>query len=162
MSNERSTRPSVSTTIGTTCIDPPPCRVQPSGCATTRNLSVAKGARVEVKREVVLRAEPEQVWAALTDPERLSEWFANHVELDARPGGEGVFRWDDGEVRVAHVEEVVPGERLGFRWSDGDGAESTVTIELEDGDGGTRRRVVETASPRARARRRRSWRPSSR
>ena len=68
------------------------------------------------------------------------------VELDARPGGEGVFRWDDGEVRVAHVEEVVPGERLGFRWSDGDGAESTVTIDLEDIDGGTRLRVVETPS----------------
>jgi uncharacterized protein YndB with AHSA1/START domain len=111
-----------------------------------RNLSVAKGATVEVTREVVLPAEPEQVWEALTDPERLGEWFANDVELDARPGGEGVFRWDDGDVRVAHVEEVVPGERLGFRWSDGDGAESTVTIELEDVDGGTRLRVVETPS----------------
>jgi uncharacterized protein YndB with AHSA1/START domain len=88
-----------------------------------RNLSVAKGATVEVTREVVLPAEPEQVWEALTDPERLGEWFANDVELDARPGGEGVFRWDDG-----------------------DGAESTVTIELEDVDGGTRLRVVETPS----------------
>jgi len=102
---------------------------------------------VEVTREVVLPAEPEQVWEALTDPERLGEWFANDVELDARPGGEGVFRWDDGAVRVARVEEVVPGERLGFRWSDGEGAESRVTIDLEDADGGTRLRVVETPSP---------------
>ena len=102
---------------------------------------------MEVTREVVLPAEPEQVWEALTDPERLGEWFANDVELDARPGGEGVFRWDDGAVRVARVEEVVPGERLGFRWSDGEGAESRVTIDLEDADGGTRLRVVETPSP---------------
>ena len=102
---------------------------------------------MEVAREVVLPAEPDEVWEALTDPERLGEWFANDVELDPRPGGEGVFRWDDGEVRVARVEEVVPGERFGFRWSDRDGGESLVTIDLEAADGATRLRVVETPSP---------------
>ena len=101
---------------------------------------------MEVTREIVLPAEPAQVWEALTDAEQLEEWFANDVELDPVPGGDGEFRWDDGEVRVAHVEEVVPGERLGFRWSDGEGAESRVTIDLEAVEGGTRLRVVETPS----------------
>jgi len=100
---------------------------------------------VEVVREVVLPAEPDEVWEALTDAERLAEWFANDVELDARPGGKGVFRWDDGETRHARVEEVVPGERFGFRWSDGED-ESRVTIALEQVDEGTRLRVVETPS----------------
>jgi uncharacterized protein YndB with AHSA1/START domain len=102
---------------------------------------------MDVEREIVVPEPPDEVWEALTEPERLEEWFATEVELDARPGGEGVFRWDDGAVRVARIEEVVPGERLGFRWSDGDGAESRVTIDLADADGGTRLRVVETPSP---------------
>ena len=36
---------------------------------------------MEVKREIVLPAEPDEVWSALTDSERLEEWFANDVEL---------------------------------------------------------------------------------
>ena len=101
---------------------------------------------MEVTREIVLPAAPEEVWEALTDPERLSEWFANDVEFDARPGGRGVFRWDDGETRHATVDELVPGERLGFAWTDGNGAESHVTIALEEAEQGTRLLVVETPS----------------
>ena len=78
---------------------------------------------MEVKREVVLPAARDEVWAALTEAERLEEWFANEVELDVRPGGSGVFRWGDGSVREAIVEEVDPERRLGFRWREADGEE---------------------------------------
>ena len=94
---------------------------------------------MEVKREVVLPAERDDVWSALTDPERLQDWFANEVELDLEPGGEGVFRWDDGDERHAVVEEVVPGRRFAFTWD-----ESHVAIELDEVDGGTRVVVTET------------------
>ena len=94
---------------------------------------------MNVTREIELESPPEEVWDALTDPERLEEWFANDVELDAEPGGEGVFRWDDGEVRHAVVEEVVPLERFAFTW---DG--SRVVIELEAVAVGTRVTVVES------------------
>ena len=66
---------------------------------------------MEIVREVVFPAPPEEVWEALTEPERLEEWFANDVELDVRPGGAGVFRWDDGEVAFT-LEEVPEGTRL--------------------------------------------------
>jgi uncharacterized protein YndB with AHSA1/START domain len=85
---------------------------------------------VEVTREVVLEAPVEEVWEALTDPEQLEEWFANDVELDLEPGGDGVFRWDDGEERHAVVEEDDEGR---------------VEIELEEVEGGTRLLVTETA-----------------
>ena len=94
---------------------------------------------MEVRREIVLPAEPDEVWEALTEPERLEEWFANDVELDAVPGGEGVFRWDDGEERHALVEEVEPGRRFAFTWDD-----SRVSIDLEEAEGGTRVVVTET------------------
>ena len=96
-----------------------------------------------VERELELEAPREEVWRALTEPERLREWLANDVELDLRPGGEGRFGWDDGEERRALVQVVEPEERLVLDWWDGEDV-STVTLELEDADPGTRLTVTET------------------
>jgi uncharacterized protein YndB with AHSA1/START domain len=101
---------------------------------------------VKVEREVLLDAPPDEVWEALTDPERLEEWFANDVELDLERG-EGTFRWDDGDVRHAVVEEVDPTRRLAIRWWDPAGPEeSEVTFTLVAIPTGTRLVVTETAS----------------
>ena len=97
---------------------------------------------MEVTREIVLDEEPGEVWEALTDPERLEQWFAPEVELDARPGGVGVFRWGNGEERAATVEEVDPERLLTLRWED-DGGE--VEFTLEEVDDGTRLVVRETS-----------------
>jgi uncharacterized protein YndB with AHSA1/START domain len=96
---------------------------------------------MEVEREIVLESPPDEVWPALTEPEQLEEWFANEVELDARPGGEGVFRWQNGEERRATIVEVEPGRRLELRWDDA----GSVELTLEELDGGTRLIVRETA-----------------
>jgi len=93
-----------------------------------------------VTREIVFPVPPDEVWEALTDPEQLEEWFANDVELDAREGGEGVFRWDDGEERHATVVEAAPGERLVLDWDE----EGTVELTLEEVEEGTRLRVRES------------------
>src|SRR4051812_50102756 len=89
---------------------------------------------MEVEREIVVPEAPEEVWEALTEPERLEEWFATEVELDARPGGEGVFRWGDGEERRALVREAEPEERLVLGW-EGEGQGGR---EVGGVDGGTR------------------------
>jgi uncharacterized protein YndB with AHSA1/START domain len=99
---------------------------------------------VEITRELVLPAPADEVWEALTDPDRLAEWFANDVELDLRTGGLGVFRWDNGEIRRAVVEEVDPPRRFGFRWTDDD-ADSEVLFELDEIPDGTRVTVRETS-----------------
>ena len=96
---------------------------------------------MEVEREVVFPAPPEEGWEALTEPERLEEWFANEVELDVRPGGTGRFRWDDGDERCAVVREVEPGERLVLDWDD----EGRVVFTLEEVPEGTRISVREVS-----------------
>ena len=96
---------------------------------------------MEVEREITFPAEPAEVWEALTDPERLEEWFANEVSLDARPGGRGVFRWDDGEERRATVAAVEPERRLALEFDD----EGSVELTLEPCVAGTRVVVVESA-----------------
>jgi uncharacterized protein YndB with AHSA1/START domain len=94
-----------------------------------------------IRREIVLDAPREEVWEALTDPERLADWFANDVELDLRPGGGARFRWSNGEERHATVTEVEPEERLAFAWDD----DGEVELTLADDEDGTRLTVVETA-----------------
>jgi uncharacterized protein YndB with AHSA1/START domain len=95
---------------------------------------------VEVTREIVVPASPDEVWDALTDPEQLEEWFANDVELDPRPGGDGVFRWGDGDERHATVLVVEPRERLVLDWDD----EGEVEFTLEEVEEGTRLLVRES------------------
>ena len=96
---------------------------------------------MEIEREIVLPVSPDEAWEALTEPEQLEGWFANEVELDARPGGAGVFRWDDGDVRHAVVEAVEQTERLVLRWDD----DGVVELTLDEHPDGTRVRVRETA-----------------
>jgi len=107
--------------------------------------------QTSVRREIVFPEPRESVWRALTEAERLEEWFANEVELDVRPGGSGVFRWGDGSVREAIVEEVDPERRLGFRWRDteGDEPETLVELTLEEDEAGTRLVVTETPAESA-------------
>lgn len=97
---------------------------------------------MEVTREIVFPAPTDEVWEALTDAAQLEEWFANDVEFDPREGGEGIFRWDDGEERHATVVEAEPGERLVLDWDD----EGTVELTLEEVEEGTRL-VVRESTP---------------
>lgn len=95
---------------------------------------------MEVTREIVFPVGPDEVWEALTDPEQLEEWFANDVELDPREGGEGIFRWGDGEERRARVLVAEPGERLVLDWDE----EGEVEFTLEEIEEGTRLLVRES------------------
>jgi uncharacterized protein YndB with AHSA1/START domain len=94
-----------------------------------------------IRREIVLPAPREDVWEALTEPERLEDWFANDVDLDLRPGGGAIFRWSNGEERHATVTEVDPERRLAFEWE----GEGEVSLTLADDVDGTRLTVVESS-----------------
>ena len=96
---------------------------------------------MDITREIELDSPPDEVWEALTDEDKLAEWFANDVELDPRPGGAGVFRWDDGEERQATVVVAEPGERLVLDWDE----EGEVEFTLEEVEDGTRLLVRETS-----------------
>lgn len=96
---------------------------------------------MEITREIVLPTTREDAWDALTDPDRLEEWFANAVSLDLREGGAAVFRWDDGEVRRGAVETVREEELLVLRFDD----DSVVELTLTEAAGGTAVHVRETA-----------------
>jgi uncharacterized protein YndB with AHSA1/START domain len=95
-----------------------------------------------------LKASPEAVYAAWTDPEKIVRWFGpdtgpvKQAETDLRVGGRYfvIFNTEDGEQH--HVSgvyrEVVPDEKLVFTWTwrTLPERESVVTILIKpDGSG---------------------------
>jgi uncharacterized protein YndB with AHSA1/START domain len=40
-------------------------------------------------------ASRDRVWRALTEEERIAEWWGSYVSLEARPGGRLTERWTD-------------------------------------------------------------------
>ena len=106
-----------------------------------------------IEREITIAAPIERVWAVLTEPDLLSQWFSQHkpAEVDLRPGG--VLRLSHGEgydypTRLVRVE---PPTHLAYRWASAypgeDATEDNSTLvefTLTTVDGGTRLRVAES------------------
>jgi len=73
-----------------------------------------------------IKASPERVWAAITQPDLMLQWWGPDagptlsVVADVRPGGRFsvVFRLLNGEEHnpTGIYREVVPGRRLVFTW----------------------------------------------
>jgi uncharacterized protein YndB with AHSA1/START domain len=114
----------------------------------------------EVRRSVENPASPEAVWAALTDPERLSAWVGGEVDLDPFPGGQIAVQ-EDGRLRRGVIVDLEPlrhfeirwlprSTRLGFHWGPddepaGSGGALEFTLTPVPERGATRLTVVERA-----------------
>jgi uncharacterized protein YndB with AHSA1/START domain len=110
--------------------------------------NLAARPSLTLKRRI--KATPEKVYAAWTDPQKLIQWFRTsrivpsslRAETDLRAGGRYrfSFKHDDGEYfEVGGVyREVVPNVRLVFTWAwhSTPERESLVTISIKaEGDG---------------------------
>ncbi|MBS1864253.1 MAG: SRPBCC domain-containing protein [Actinobacteria bacterium] len=49
-----------------------------------------------IEREVRIEAPVETVWSIVTEPEQIARWFASSAEVDLRPGGDLLFKFDSG------------------------------------------------------------------
>jgi uncharacterized protein YndB with AHSA1/START domain len=58
----------------------------------------------------------EVVWRTITEPDQISQWFADRVELEVKPGGRGYMGFGDQGGPVV-VEAVDPLTRFSFRWN---------------------------------------------
>jgi uncharacterized protein YndB with AHSA1/START domain len=100
---------------------------------------------MKVQRSVVLPAPPEEVWPALTEPDRLGGWLDAEVELDSRQGGRVVVVDEVGE-RWGTVEWFEPFRMLVLRlWEKSDRLSgSRVEFTLDGVEEGTLLTVVES------------------
>ena len=112
-----------------------------------------------------IKATPAKVWAAITEPELMMQWWGPDAGptlsavADVRPGGRFsvVFRLLNGDEHnpTGIYRELVPEKKLVFTWEwpGMPERESLVTFLLEPLDGGTELTLIHERLPDEEARR---------
>jgi len=118
-------------------------------------MTAAELSRID--RTIEIKASPERVWRALTNPAELSAWFQVKIEGDIAPGEEVWMTtihpdFTGQRFRVKFVEMTAPA-RFVWQWHPGEvdpkvdysrEPRTTVTFTLEPSARGTRLSVAET------------------
>ena len=107
-------------------------------------------ADLVIEREVLIEAPVDVVWRAITEPDQISQWFADRVDLVVEPGAHGYMHFGDQGGPVV-VETVDPPARFSFRWNhpldEEPVAGNSMLVEFtltRDGDDRTRLKVTES------------------
>lgn len=80
---------------------------------------------MRIERDIEIEAPISTVWRTITEPDQITRWFADKVEIDLQPGGHGYMHFGEengGPVVVETggpvvVETVDPPTRFSFRWN---------------------------------------------
>ncbi|MFV1991401.1 MAG: SRPBCC family protein, partial [Acidimicrobiales bacterium] len=97
-----------------------------------------------IENSVTLQVTPDEVFALITEPDRLRRWMAVSARIDLHAGGAYRFMMTPGHSAVGEIVEVVPGKLLSFTWNWDLANEQalqpagTVSIEIEPVADGTR------------------------
>jgi uncharacterized protein YndB with AHSA1/START domain len=107
-------------------------------------------ASLGIAQEILIEAPVAVVWRTITEPDQMSKWFADRVELVVEPGAHGYLQFGDQGGPVV-VEAVEPPTRFTFRWNYPDGDEpaegNSMLVEFTltaEGDERTHLRVTES------------------
>lgn len=103
------------------------------------------GEKMQVRQSIVVAAERERVWRAITQPQHFTKWFGMQMAYTQLVVGEAIIfsegDWSD-KGKIAIVE---PPERYGFEWPADMNSEvnTLVTFYLEVVPEGTRITITE-------------------
>ncbi|MCX6499634.1 MAG: TIGR03086 family metal-binding protein [Arthrobacter sp.] len=101
---------------------------------------------MSIAKSVLIPVSPDEAFALITRPERLRRWQTVAARVDLRVGGD--YRWTitPGHSAAGTFTEIEPGKRVVFTWGWEDAIapsdHSTVTITLDEVEGGTMVRLV--------------------
>jgi uncharacterized protein YndB with AHSA1/START domain len=114
----------------------------------THSIAVPTGAYDKIVQEITIKAPAARIFAALTQPEQLLEWWAAEgkfraiqVECDPRPGGSWSMRVEGAcgagnscTHVIGRYIEVDPPRRLSFTWlrEEESDPETLVVWDLEE------------------------------
>jgi uncharacterized protein YndB with AHSA1/START domain len=103
-----------------------------------------------IEREVLIEAPVDVVWRTITEPDQISQWFADRVDLVIEPGAHGYMEFGDQGGPVV-VQVVDPPNRFSFRWNHPRGEEPVAGNSMlvvftltPEGEERTRLRVTES------------------
>lgn len=111
-----------------------------------KKLQITTPAEREIRAERIFNAPRDRVWAAITDPKLVVQWWGRGrpmklVAFEPKRGGRWRFETEDGHGFEGKYREVTPKERVvqTFEWDGMPGHVIVETMTLEDlGDGRTR------------------------
>jgi uncharacterized protein YndB with AHSA1/START domain len=94
------------------------------------------GELLSLRFERTYEATPDEVWAALTEPESIRRWLFAAAVLEPRVGGEFRLDWSDKEQATGSVLVWDPPSVLEVEWRERQ-IESVLHIELASSQAGT-------------------------
>jgi uncharacterized protein YndB with AHSA1/START domain len=125
---------------------------------TNQSSSTRNAPADRIERKILLKAPRARVWRALSDAEEFGKWFGVDFKRKSFVAGQRVHGHITNAgyehlIMEVHIEQMVPERRLSWRWHPAaiDSAvdyshepTTLVVFELEEGEGGTLLRVVES------------------
>ena len=97
-----------------------------------------------LEKEAFIKASPQRVFRALTEPAELERWFVQKAEVDLRPGGAIRLEWAPDAVEIGTILVLEPPHRLSYQWEALEPSPTTITFELTAENDGTRLRLTHT------------------
>jgi activator of HSP90 ATPase len=86
------------------------------------------------KKHYQIKATPQDVYAALTNPDIIALWSGEEAIMEVTPGSE--FSWWNGDICGKNIE-FEPNKKIVQEWCFGDEPSSLVTIKLHIDKKGT-------------------------
>jgi uncharacterized protein YndB with AHSA1/START domain len=79
---------------------------------------------------------PEELWAAITEPDQIRGWLGE-AELDLREDGAGTVKFSETEIAQLRVRALEPGRLVEYDWTFPNEPLSVLRLELEPRREGT-------------------------
>lgn len=72
-----------------------------------------------IEKEIVIKASQQEVYNAITDPTRITEWFPEAIEGSLAVGDRPILDFGDHGKNQIYVEAARPFEYFAYRWIPG-------------------------------------------
>ena len=89
---------------------------------------------MEIKKELIIKAKPSEVYRAITDPEQLTQWFPDVASIEPKINGKISFRFLKSGTKEAQnhtiegkITELEKNKRIGYTWGHIDDPEFPLT-----------------------------------
>jgi uncharacterized protein YndB with AHSA1/START domain len=106
--------------------------------------------KLAVHRNIWIKASPERVWLAITDPVQIQQWFSPTIPwvVSALEVGGKIYA-EGYESQMGIIEVIDPPREFAYRWtspSADDPVTTLTTFTLKEENGGTRVAISESMS----------------
>jgi uncharacterized protein YndB with AHSA1/START domain len=73
-----------------------------------------------IERQITVQANPERVYDAITNPDKITEWFPDKVQGNLAVGEQAIFNFTEAKHQTRiFVEAARPHEYFAYRWVPG-------------------------------------------